>query len=309
MADEAVIDGPIPAPAGDPNAENAPLSRNTAYPRACGGPSQSARIRAAVGGLSPRLRGTHAGNDAVEQPARPIPAPAGDPHRLAGRRRADQAYPRACGGPIPHAPGAHRLRGLSPRLRGTLPDQPSTEHHHRPIPAPAGDPARGISTPFNIGTYPRACGGPAQLPGDRYAAAGLSPRLRGTRILIVVLVQCRGPIPAPAGDPSRARSLPAESRAYPRACGGPRTSSNITNGAGGLSPRLRGTRVGVHVAAVRAGPIPAPAGDPRQRHVHYRLSMAYPRACGGPEYPAGVLTRVLGLSPRLRGTRIGAAVQ
>ena len=59
-------------------------------------------------------------------------------------------------------------------------------------------------------------------------------------------------------------SVPASSgtRVYPRACGGTRLDSAISEAAQGLSPRLRGNLgvEGDRVIVMRS--IPAPAGEP-----------------------------------------------
>ena len=75
-----------------------------------------------------------------------------------------------------------------------------------PIPARAGEPG---ALPWQTRlprAYPRACGGTTGGFGNMSAAQGLSPRVRGNRML------------SPA-----AVSVP---RAYPRACGGTPTETS-----------------------------------------------------------------------------------
>ena len=49
-------------------------------------------------GLSPRLRGNLAGEIALLQVLRSIPAPAGEPPLANQRQQSEEVYPRACGG-------------------------------------------------------------------------------------------------------------------------------------------------------------------------------------------------------------------
>ena len=49
--------------------------------------------------------------------------------------------------------------------------------------------------------------------------------------------------------------------------------------------------------------IPAPAGEPLERQPLPFQSRVYPRACGGTSGRIKVISRVYGLSPRLRGNR------
>lgn len=51
-----------------------------------------------------------------------------------------------------------RNAGLSPRLRGNLPESNARSPRRRTIPAPAGKPDAGKAASIVIGDYPRACG-------------------------------------------------------------------------------------------------------------------------------------------------------
>ena len=52
--------------------------------------------------------------------ARSIPACAGEPHHLLGRRDERMVYPRVCGGTPQVLRGSEDMAGLSPRVRGNL---------------------------------------------------------------------------------------------------------------------------------------------------------------------------------------------
>ncbi len=72
----------------------------------------------------------------------------------------------------------------------------------------------------------------------------------------------QGSIPARAGEPVRQFLETGDPRVYPRACGGAIRRTASSSIAGGLSPRVRGSRVQVTPIAVGGGSIPARAGEP-----------------------------------------------
>ena len=49
--------------------------------------------------------------------------------------------------------------------------------------------------------YPRACGGTAAMVIDDQSFSGLSPRVRGNRLLVGIVRRLMGSIPARAGEP------------------------------------------------------------------------------------------------------------
>ena len=71
----------------------------------------------------------------------------------------------------------------------------------------------------------------------------------------------------------------------------------------GLSPRVRGNRVGNYEVHVRAGSIPASAGEPRLPcRIGHSISV-YPRECGGTIKEGSLIGNMRGLSPRVRENR------
>ena len=134
----------IPAPAGEPVLLDDPFHHDQVYPRACGGTPDWGGTIPALFGLSPRLRGNPpaAGPRALRY--RSIPAPAGEPSQTSGAPSSPSVYPRACGGTLRSDLRVRHHRGLSPRLRGNLTHSPRACGHSRSIPAPAGEPTRGI---------------------------------------------------------------------------------------------------------------------------------------------------------------------
>ena len=71
----------------------------------------------------------------------------------------------------------------------------------------------------------------------------------------------------------------------------------------GLSPRMRGNRITSVPGMLRAGSIPAYAGEPALDFSIVPIPRVYPRVCGGTERPAFPPGPGSGLSPRMRGNQ------
>ena len=293
----------IPAHAGEPILMNQENKSTRDYPRACGGTIPGSPIHSSTLGLSPRMRGNLYRLDDQRQLDGTIPAHAGEPSsaRISGISSRD--YPRACGGTGRSASIASPAAGLSPRMRGNRLFPSARDLPLGTIPAHAGEPAI-ITTPHGCAwDYPRACGGTFEGVARQALAGGLSPRMRGNLAGLSPGKARLGTIPAHAGEPSlssRRRILPGD---YPRACGGtgPGESAKVT--ATGLSPRMRGNRGVMRLAALLLGTIPAHAGEPGSGIVTPPDSWDYPRACGGTRTAEPLERPCRGLSPRMRGNR------
>ena len=130
---------------------------------------------------------------------------------------------------------------------------------------------------------------------------GLSPRVRGNHISVVVETNREGSIPARAGEPL---VEPADHRhvgVYPRACGGTAAELLGKHLGMGLSPRVRGNQLDPIEQMIGRGSIPARAGEPSSHPRRPRTTRVYPRACGGTIAAAGGAVAGAGLSPRVRG--------
>ena len=163
------------------------------YPRPCGEAEYFTTADEIGEGLSPPVRGSLGVQCGYMDPARSIPARAGKPSRSPGMAAPGTVYPRPCGeAPVRHLGGeatdgvsyAGPNYGLSPPVRGSLPNHRGCRVHVRSIPARAGKP----STRFRRANPVRT---------------GLSPPVRGSRLLIVLAMhrlRLRS-IPARAGKP------------------------------------------------------------------------------------------------------------
>ena len=149
--------------------------------------------------------------------------------------------------------------------------------------------------------YPRTCGGTHHPATFAVPVHGLSPHLRGNRVLDDPLPFPPRSIPAPAGEPVSRMIGVISRRVYPRTCGGTTEIRQSRRPRAGLSPHLRGNRD--HRTARDEGhrSIPAPAGEPRSENLDMNATGVYPRTCGGTIVGIAHLKLVPGLSPHLRG--------
>ena len=169
------------------------------------------------------------------------------------------------------------------------------------IPAHAGKPQRVYLSRFATRVYPRACGETSEFVQAAFARAGLSPRMRGNRVITRASVQKFGSIPAHAGKPAATVGRCLAPWVYPRACGETRRYGGTRLWLPGLSPRMRGNRGQPPHAPLHRGSIPAHAGKPRAVSAGAERLWVYPRACGETPAIERAHQRDGGLSPRMRG--------
>ena len=210
-------------------------------------------------------------------------------------------YPRVCGGTRRPRSRPRQRQGLSPRVRGNLNNLPKSSLEDRSIPACAGNRIRGdvgsnregsipacAGEPFNKAygknwymVYPRVCGGTPSRYARRFQPTGLSPRVRGNQACPPRFAIFVRSIPACAGEPAHWRFARTSSSVYPRVCGGTDRPTRAGRHVDGLSPRVRGNRVALHLPRINSGSIPACAGEPEGYCELAEAGGVYPRVCGG----------------------------
>ena len=158
-------------------------------------------------------------------------------------------------------------------------------------------------SPSSRWVYPRACGGAPRCAECGRRPSGLSPRMRGSRKRSSQPVSTSGSIPAHAGEPLKLATMPSTDGVYPRACGGAWGRRLIAFHRQGLSPRMRGSPLGLLFRQTRFGSIPAHAGEPPACCRPSGKARVYPRACGGVGSALPCCSISTGLSPRMRGSR------
>ena len=278
---QPALAGSIPACAGEPSPSSTRAPAWRVYPRVCGGTRSSSMAGSRSMGLSPRVRGNHSRSPKSDFCPGSIPACAGEPRRRATTSSMRRVYPRVCGGTDVSAIKMSAWPGLSPRVRGNHVGRAVRQAVGGSIPACAGEPTKGGTRASQGRVYPRVCGGTVELLALALAGAGLSPRVRGNRAAVPILVTVIGSIPACAGEP-RGRVLDSErSRVYPRVCGGTPWRRAASPRAAGLSPRVRGNLQPPRQLQPIGGSIPACAGEPSSSAWCAAGSWVYPRVCGG----------------------------
>ena len=177
-----------------------------------------------------------------------------------------------------------RLRdnaGLSPRVRGNRAAAQCGYPTAGSIPACAGEPSGLSGRSDGSRVYPRVCGGTYPPLRRRDSSLGLSPRVRGNRMILHAPAYYGGSIPACAGEPSCSSPALRTGAVYPRVCGGTAVRQPDDTGRVGLSPRVRGNpQRGLYDGAI-TGSIPACAGEPTGDCLTLARSRVYPRVCGG----------------------------
>ncbi len=191
--------------------------------------------------------------------------------------------------------------GLSPRVRGNRRLIQERIADAGSIPARAGEPEHGPTTPQRRGVYPRACGGTESKSVAQSTLTGLSPRVRGNREQVNQVAAASRSIPARAGEPGVCNHQARHTGVYPRACGGTSMSWTKMTSLAGLSPRVRGNLRHRRDQHARVGSIPARAGEPFRAMSRLLSRSVYPRACGGTREKLFLTQPWTGLSPRVRG--------
>ena len=129
--------------------------------------------------------------------------------------------------------------------------------------------------------YPRVCGGTIYNNERVWMLNGLSPRVRGNRVIWLRRTAETRSIPACAGEPGTINTNDLLAVVYPRVCGGTPFQRGLPDAAGGLSPRVRGNLYSDYVGSLESGSIPACAGEPSAGIGCFRKGWVYPRVCGG----------------------------
>ena len=112
-----------------------------------------------------------------------------------------------------------------------------------------------------------------------------------------------GLAPTHPGEPTNRESASDFLGVYPRECGGTVYWETHHLFYEGLSPRVRGNHDLVSLFVLFQRSIPASAGEPASTNTSSQNQSVYPRECGGTCFRPGILSIVLGLSPRVRGNR------
>ena len=195
-----MVDGIIPALAGNTFRNARVIHAHWDHPRACGEHRDQGHAQPIQQGSSPRLRGTPDRDRPATMGLGIIPALAGNTAWLKLEWFSKWDHPRACGEhPIASISRAG-TGGSSPRLRGTPNRQHQPCRYWGIIPALAGNTYICMTAARPQWDHPRACGEHLYINNAEVVNTGSSPRLRGTQAGQPAGSADRGIIPALAGN-------------------------------------------------------------------------------------------------------------
>ena len=151
-------------------------------------------------GSSPRMRGTHIQRVLGFDGQGIIPADAGNTLYFARHHTREQDHPSGCGEHQRGCAGTTRLRGSSPRMRGTHIEIIDGVMHRRIIPADAGNTSGKARRRARRRDHPRGCGEHTSMSKCDWVSMGSSPRMRGTLGRTLHPPESERIIPADAGN-------------------------------------------------------------------------------------------------------------
>ena len=250
------------------------------HPRACGAHAFGSSVGSAVGGSSPRMRGSLSSCLIVSYLSGIIPAHAGLTPLPWLSIYGTRDHPRACGA---HAQMIIQLtiaEGSSPRMRGSLEHIEYGIPYQGIIPAHAGLTMKSTWSRKKRRDHPRACGAHIRSSCTSVNQTGSSPRMRGSQEGPVRAQQVHGIIPAHAGLTCSVCEIALMPKDHPRACGAHITPLSRSGIATGSSPRMRGSLSSSIFRYPIVGIIPAHAGLTRSYGRILQERWDHPRACG-----------------------------
>ena len=134
---------------------------------------------------------------------------------------------------------------------------------------------------------------------------GSSPRMRGTLTSLTSPPAPARFIPAHAGNSGHLEPSGLPLPVHPRACGELEEIARDADFSRGSSPRMRGTRHLTVADRVSRRFIPAHAGNSHHSEHRRCRESVHPRACGELGFGDNSDYKIVGSSPRMRGTQRG----
>ena len=174
--------------------------------------------------------------------------------------------------------------------------------YSRFIPACAGNTAPEFCGAARLAVHPRVCGEHTVRTHPMLTTNGSSPRVRGTPFYALANCLLSRFIPACAGNTAPPAHPVPQLPVHPRVCGEHSSNSPTSDTKVGSSPRVRGTRPSVKLAAFIARFIPACAGNTHAIGLLCSGKSVHPRVCGEHTLEFQVQETPNGSSPRVRGT-------
>ena len=172
--------GIIPAYAGNTTSRAAPCPDAWDHPRVCGEHTGVGAANVTAKGSSPRMRGTRKIAARYEKLTGIIPAYAGNTSNVRSSMVSTWDHPRVCGEHLGCLVGRVDGGGIIPAYAGNTSGMRLAHSHWRDHPRVCGEHKIKNATALAKGDHPRVCGEHYDPARPRQAAAGSSPRMRGT---------------------------------------------------------------------------------------------------------------------------------
>ena len=297
----------IPTCVGQPFWRKEDSRPNSVYPHVCGAAVQLCQREEDDIGLSPRVWGSlNTGNHLVIG-IRSIPTCVGQPRTKVRLSLCRKVYPHVCGAATPA--GLYRISaiGLSPRVWGSHTEDGASGDTLRSIPTCVGQPRTRVSQLSAHGVYPHVCGAALTAVAVEKGHNGLSPRVWGSPASMPEKGSMYRSIPTCVGQPSQHAREGFNVQVYPHVCGAALRSSDGTGPPSGLSPRVWGSPALLSVSASSTGSIPTCVGQPHIRMYSSDQRQVYPHVCGAAYLWRPADWELVGLSPRVWGSRVSSA--
>ena len=193
----------IPARAGQTRCLVSERQVSPDHPRACGANLYMKMWARGSDGSSPRVRGKLVRVLGRVALGRIIPARAGQTNESPIPTAASPDHPRACGANELKQSKTGQKYGSSPRVRGKRDRRSCRPLAAWIIPARAGQTPRARDPRCPGPDHPRACGANRLLRSHRLTEYGSSPRVRGKREIVSIIMSRARIIPARAGQTAR----------------------------------------------------------------------------------------------------------
>ncbi len=292
----------IPTGVGNTHEKQICQDVSAVHPHGCGEHPMPRGYRNRRCGSSPRVWGTHRGDDEKRPALRFIPTGVGNTSLSSRDNRARAVHPHGCGEHILADSGQKQLVGSSPRVWGTLRLEQGRRRILRFIPTGVGN-TRATWRMFAVrAVHPHGCGEHEARPRIDSPDQGSSPRVWGTlppRLLIAVAVRF---IPTGVGNTSRPLSSSLSIAVHPHGCGEHRRGRGWSRAVPGSSPRVWGTQEFVNETVPLGRFIPTGVGNTITISGVPTGGAVHPHGCGE-HVPTWMITSTMrGSSPRVWGT-------
>ena len=208
----------IPACTGNSITSGSSSSRIAVHPRVYGELRAATWRRLQDNGSSPRVRGTRISEEDIADRLRFIPACTGNSSSAMWPTPPTTVHPRVYGELDNRKTDRIKIRGSSPRVRGTLRPSSIRRGPRRFIPACTGNSRSPRPRQAAGSVHPRVYGELSTEARVGASTSGSSPRVRGTQIVRRLPIAHQRFIPACTGNSpqhsSRSQRLPVHPRVY-----------------------------------------------------------------------------------------------